>query len=63
MEELLLQRGAPGTVLERVIQALPATPDGEAGNQAAMIMAKCRKGMARQIRNATFTLVDRGTWP
>jgi hypothetical protein len=26
-----------------------------------MIMAECYKGMARQIRNATFTLVDRGS--
>lgn len=36
-------------------------PHGKAGNQAAMIMAECHKGMARQIRNATFTLVDRGS--
>jgi hypothetical protein len=26
-----------------------------------MITAECRQGMARQIRNATFTLVDHGT--
>ena len=32
---------------------------GEAGNQAAMIMAECPKGMARQIRNTMFTLVAR----
>ena len=25
-----------------------------------MIMADCPQGMARQIRNATFTLLDRG---
>jgi hypothetical protein len=33
------------------------------GTPAAMIMAECLKGMAHQIRNATFTLVDRGSWP
>jgi hypothetical protein len=46
-----------------VIQALPATPDDKAGNQAAMIMADCPKGMVRQTGNATFTLVDRESWP
>jgi len=38
-------------------------PHGKAGHQAAMIMAECPTGMARQIQNATFTLVDRGSSP
>jgi hypothetical protein len=33
------------------------------GDQAAMIMAERPTGMARQIRNATFMLVDRGSSP
>ena len=38
-----------------------AHPHSKAGNQVAMIMAKRPKGMARQLRNTTFTLVDRGS--
>jgi hypothetical protein len=36
-------------------------PHGKQETQAAMIVAECHQGMARQIRNATFTLVDRGS--
>jgi hypothetical protein len=43
--------------------APPAHPHGKAGNQAAMIMAECPRGMARQIRNTMFTLVDPESWP
>ena len=38
-------------------------PHGKAANHSAMIMAECPQGMTCQIRNATFTLVDRGSWP
>jgi hypothetical protein len=39
---------------------VPATPARQYTKSGAMIMAECHMGMAHQIRNAMFTLVDSG---
>ena len=50
----------PGTDTRGHVLATPARQYRKPG---AMIMAECHISMAHQIRNATFTLVDRGSWP